>query len=83
LEIHFWYLNTWKKDYFVDFVKKLGWKTELIPDKFDPNIIQKEFEDTKTHSSDKGTKVLDNIQIIENVLCNWMWAKITPKRKDD
>jgi len=76
--LNFWYLNTWKKEYFIDFVKKLGWKTELIPDKFDPNIIQKEFEDTKTHSSDKGTKVLDNFQIIENVLCNWVWAKITP-----
>ena len=76
--LNYWYFNTWNKNYFIDFIEKLGWKTELIPDEFDPTTIQKEFENIKTDDADKGTKVINNIQVIENVLCNWVWAKITP-----
>ena len=76
--LNYWYFNTWKKDYFVDFVEKLGWKTEFIPDEFNASLIQKEFESVKTDKSDKGTRVVNNLQVIENVLCNWVWAKITP-----
>ena len=76
--LNYWYFNTWNKNYFIDFIEKLGWKTELIPDEFDPTTIQKEFENIKTDNEDKGTRVINNIQVIENVLCNWVWAKITP-----
>jgi ubiquinone/menaquinone biosynthesis C-methylase UbiE len=75
--LDYWYLNTWKKDYFTKFIQKLGWKVELIPDEFDPKAIQNEFKKTKTNASDKGTQIIGNSQVIENVLCNWMWAKIT------
>lgn len=80
--LNFWYFNTWKKDYFADFVNKLGWKIEFIPDEFNPSLIQKEFENVKTDKSDKGTRVVNNVQIIENVLCNWVWAKITPLKEN-
>ena len=46
--LNYWYFNTWNKNYFIDFIEKLGWKTELIPDEFDPTTIQKEFENIKT-----------------------------------
>ena len=62
----------------MNFVEKLGWKTEFIPDEFDSTLIQKEFENIKTDDTDKGTRVVNNFQVIENVLCNWIWAKITP-----
>jgi ubiquinone/menaquinone biosynthesis C-methylase UbiE len=76
--LNYWYFNTWKKDYFVNFVEKLGWKTEFIADEFDSTLIQKEFDNIKTDDTDKGTRVVNNFQVIENVLCNWIWAKITP-----
>lgn len=76
--LNYWNFNTWKKDYFIDFISKLGWKTELISDEFDSTSIQKEYDDIKTDKDDKGTRILNNSQVIENVLCNWVWAKITP-----
>ena len=76
--IDYWYLNTWNKNYFVEFVEKLGWKVEFIDDKFEPVQIQKEFETVKNSDSDVATRIVDDFQIIEGVIANWVWAKITP-----
>jgi ubiquinone/menaquinone biosynthesis C-methylase UbiE len=75
--LNFWYLNTWKKEYFSDFVHDLGWNVEFIEDEFSADAIQKEFEHTKVNKLDKGTRIVNGKQIIENVVCNWVWAKIT------
>lgn len=77
--LNFWYFNTWKEDYFVNFIEKLGWKVELIKDEFNPISIQNEFETVKINKSDKSTRILNNIQVIENILCNWQWVKISQK----
>ena len=60
----------------------MGWKIEFIPDEFNPSLIQTEFENVKTDKSDKGTRVVNNVQVIENVLCNWVWEKITPLKEN-
>ena len=75
--LDFYYLNTWNKDYFVDFIKKLGWRVELIDDEFNPGPIQKEFESTKINERDKGTRIIGNMQVVENIICSWKWVKIT------
>jgi len=72
------YYNTWNKEYFIDYVKSLDWHVQLIPDEFDPTVIQKEFETIKTKKFDMGTKIIDGKQVIENIVANYMWAKITP-----
>lgn len=72
------YYNTWNKEYFVNYVHSLGWNVELIPDEFDPSILQKEFETIKTMKFDKGTRIMDGKQVIENIITNYVWVKITP-----
>ena len=74
--LDYWYLNTWKKDYFLDFIHQLGWKTEVITDKFDPKPIQNEYEHVK-NKTDVSTRMLGDVQVMENVICNWTWIKIT------
>jgi SAM-dependent methyltransferase len=74
--LDYWYLNTWKKEYFTNFIEKLGWKTTIIPDIFQSKSIQDEFENAKNRSH-IGTKILGENQVIENVICNWAWVKIT------
>jgi len=71
------FLNTWDKDYFIDYVRELGWNVELVADKFNSNKLQEEFETVKTEKTDKGTHVIANKQVIENIICNYTWAKIT------
>ena len=74
--LDYWYLNTWKQDYFLEFIHKLGWNTEIIPDVFDPKPIQREYETVK-NKTDVSTKMLGDVQVMENVVCNWTWVKIT------
>lgn len=71
----FVYENTWQTDYFVDFVNKLGWNVELIPDEFDPSLILKEYQEVK---KGKGTRILGSRQVDGNIIFNWVWAQITP-----
>lgn len=73
----FWYLNTWNKQYFDDFIKNLGWKTEYIPDEFIPRNIQEEFEKAKNNNLDKGTRILGDKQVVDNIIFNWVWIKIS------
>ena len=47
-----------------------------VKDIFQSNSIQDEFENTKNESH-IGTKILGENQVIENVICNWSWMKIT------
>ena len=71
------FMNTWNKDYFIEYVKKLGWKTELISDKFDSNVLQEEFQTVKIKKLDKGTQILAGKQVVDNIICNYTWVKIT------
>lgn len=75
--LDFRYYNTWNKKYFVNFITNLGWKAELIPDEFSPATLQKEYETIKTKKFDKGTRVIDGKQVIDNIIVNYMWLKIT------
>ena len=69
------YLNTWQSEYFVEFVKHLGWNIELIDDQFDVSVLQKEYETVK-HGH--GSRVVDGMQADGNIIFKWSWAKITP-----
>jgi SAM-dependent methyltransferase len=71
------FMNTWNKDYFVEYIKKLGWNVELISDKFNSNILQTEFQTVKTEKSDKGTRIIAGKQVVDNIICNYTWVKIT------
>ena len=73
--LDYYYYNTWEKNYFIDFVKNLGWKTELIEDEFNPDLIKNEYDGIK---GNVGTTVMNDKQVIGNIICNWVWAKITP-----
>lgn len=75
----FWYMNTWKKEDVTKFIKKLGWKVSYIDDKYKPSKIQYEFDKVKTDKVDKGTRILDGRQVINNIILNWIWLKITKK----
>lgn len=70
----FIYQNTWNKKYFTNYIEKLGWKTEIIPDEYDPSVFQKE-DDLKKGF---GTKIFDGKQAYGNIIFNWAWVKITP-----
>lgn len=70
------YQNTWNTEYFVDFITKLGWNVELIPDEFDASVLQREYGTLKTG---QGTRVIGDKQVDGNIIFNWVWAKITPK----
>ena len=72
--LNFMYQNTWQSDYFVGFVKQLGWNVELIPDEFDASVLEREYETVK---KGKGTRIVDGRQADGNIIFNWMWAKIT------
>ena len=75
--LDYWYLNTWKKEYFINFVKKLGWNIELVTDEFDTSAIRQEYAKVKINELDKATRIVGGKQVIENVLCNWVWVRIT------
>lgn len=73
----YWYLNTWKTDYVQKIISDLGWNSEIIDDKFNPENIQFEYDKVKTDEIDKGTKIESGKQIVENIIFNWKWIKIT------
>jgi SAM-dependent methyltransferase len=73
--LDYYYYNTWEKNYFSNFVAKLGWKTEFIKDKFNPDSIKKEYDTIKEN---KGTTIMNEKQVIGNIIANWEWAKLTP-----
>jgi len=73
--LDFIYQNTWHSDYFVGFIRQLGWNVELISDEFDSSVLQREY---KTVKRGKGTHIVDGRQADGNIIFNWIWAKITP-----
>ncbi len=72
----YWYLNTWKKEYVQKIISELGWKSEIIDDEFNPENIQFEYNKVKTDKIDKGTRIVNGKQIVENIIFNWKWIKI-------
>ena len=59
------------------YVEKLGWNVELISDEFNSTTLQKEFETVKIEKSDKGTHIIAGKQVVDNIVCNYTWVKIT------
>ncbi len=72
--LDYYYINTWRIGYFTDFINNLGWNVEYIQDEYDPKNIQSEFESTK---SKHGTRILDGKQVVESIIENWIWIKLT------
>ena len=54
---------------------------DSVADELDSKVsqIQKEFETIKNTDSDISTRIENGMQIVEDMLENWLWAKITPK----
>jgi SAM-dependent methyltransferase len=76
--LDFRYYNTWSKKYFIDFIHGLKYNVELIKDEFDPSVLDYESKNVKTKEFDKGTRIIDGKQVIDNIITNYVWAKITP-----
>jgi len=72
--LNYCYLNTWKLEFVIDFIKKLGWNVEVIEDEFNPEILEKEYTEVKSGS---GTRILNGKQVDSNIIFNWTWLKIT------
>jgi len=72
--LDYYYINTWSKSYFEKYIKNLGWKIEFIKDEFNPSNIQQEFDETKLGD---GTRVLAGKQVVESIIENWIWIKLT------
>jgi len=76
--LDFNFLNTWSAEYFTDYVKSLGWKTEIIPDEFNFSNIEQEYEGVKKDDKKySGTKIIGKNQVVDNIICNWTWIKIS------
>jgi SAM-dependent methyltransferase len=72
--LDFTYQNTWERDYFLAHIRGLGWEPEVIADRFDPSVLEREHETVKGGS---GTRVLDGRQVDGTILFNWEWVKVT------
>ena len=68
------YFNTWKLEFIVDYIKKLGWNVEVIEDEYNSEVLEKEYTNVKSES---GTRILDGKQVDSNIILNWTWLKIT------
>lgn len=75
--LDFVYKNTWQADYFTGYIRSLGWRVELIPDEFDPSVLQQEYTRVK---QGRGTRVVDGKQVDGATIFNWVWAKVTPEQ---
>jgi SAM-dependent methyltransferase len=71
----YYYQNTWQTDYFHTIARECGWRCELIPDEFDPGVLQKEYESIK---EGKGTRTIGGLQADGPILYQWMWSKMVP-----
>ena len=57
----------------------MGWKVEFLVDEFDTSKIQQEYENVKKHDKTySGTAVINGKQVVDNIILNYSWAKITP-----
>jgi SAM-dependent methyltransferase len=72
--LDFVYQNTWARDHFLSCVRELGWRGELIEDRFDPAVLAREHSSLKKGT---GTGVIDGRQVDGSILFNWEWVKIT------
>ena len=44
---------------------------------FIKNMTEDEFEKGKDNDSEKGTRILGDKQIVDNIIFNWVWVIIT------
>jgi hypothetical protein len=75
--VDFAYLNTWGRDYVMEFVRKLGWWVELIEDEYDPAVLEREHGTLKRG---RNTRMVGGKQADGAVILNWEWLKITRPR---
>ncbi|MFC2051120.1 class I SAM-dependent methyltransferase [Chloroflexota bacterium] len=69
----FRYLNTYDADYFVNYIKDLGWKAKIIEDEFCPEVIADEFTHIKKGA---GTRIIDGKQADGNIIYDWKFVEI-------
>lgn len=70
----FRYLNTYNVDYFVNYIKDLGWKVKVIEDEFRPEVIADEFTRVKKGA---GTRIVNGKQADANIIYEWKFVEIT------
>lgn len=72
--LEFKYTNTYDTAGFTAFIEERGCGAEVIADKFDPNVLNAEFENLK---GGKGTRSIDGVQVDGGIPYLWKWVKIT------
>lgn len=70
----FRYLNTYKVDYFVNYIKDLGWNVTVIEDEFTPEVLADEFISVKRGV---GTRIVGGKQVESNIIYEWKFLEIT------
>jgi len=70
--LEYTFQNTWDMKYFTKYIKKMNFDVEIIPDKFNSEAIQRDYD--KEHYG-RGTKTLSGKQIDSNIIFNWVWVK--------
>ena len=70
----FRYLNTYKLDYFVYYIKDLGWNVAVIEDEFAPEVLTDEYINVKGGT---GTRIVGGKQVESNIIYEWKFLKIT------
>lgn len=73
----FHYQNTYTESLLSKYIDNLGWRSQFIEDEFRPNILKKEF---RTLKSGMGTDVIGGKQVDGNIVFDWKFIKITPKK---
>jgi SAM-dependent methyltransferase len=68
------YQNTYEENYFVNYIKDLGWNVEVIDDEFDPEVLNNEFISVKKGS---GTRIVGGKQADGDIIFQWKFIKIT------
>ena len=72
--VEFIFQNTWDRAVLESFAAHLGWETEFIEDRFDPDVLAQEHDSLKEGS---GTRIVGGRQVDGVVLFDWEWLKFT------
>ena len=76
--LDFNFLNTWSIEYFSQYVNKLGWNIKIIQDESNFSNIEGEYDKIKKDDKQySGTRIIGNNQVVDNIIFNWGWARIT------
>lgn len=71
--LNFVFQNTYRQDFFVDYLKQFGCKVEVIDDEFNPEILDREHAALK---KGQGTRIHGGQQVDGDIIFNWKFIKI-------